>query len=166
MSSASTASASPAHVTDIRWRRPPSLVPHNERDFVPWLELGDPVAQRADAQLRARQVLQDRHRPPGAVGRVAHALAVSACSSALPCAKFSRATSIPASIIATSISGSREAGPMVATILVRRMARFTVAVLPQVVVDSTAGTSVHCVAAHPTWTDPHRADRRTVVRGR
>ena len=46
----------------------------------------------------------------------------SACSSALPCEKFSRATSIPASTIRTRTSGSREAGPMVATILVRRMA--------------------------------------------
>jgi hypothetical protein len=40
----------------------------------------------------------------------------------VPCAKFSRATSIPATIIAVSTSGSREAGPMVATILVERMA--------------------------------------------
>src|SRR5215218_806522 len=47
--------------------------------------------------------------------------AVSACSSALPWEKFRRATSIPASIIWTRTSGSREAGPMVATILVRRM---------------------------------------------
>ena len=47
--------------------------------------------------------------------------AVSACSSALPWEKFSRATSIPASTIRASTSGSREAGPMVATIFVRRM---------------------------------------------
>ena len=49
--------------------------------------------------------------------------AVSACSSAVPCEKFSRATSMPASIMRTSTSGSREAGPIVATIFVRRMAR-------------------------------------------
>src|SRR4051794_9827571 len=47
--------------------------------------------------------------------------ATSACSSALPWEKFSRATSIPASTMRTSISGSRDAGPMVATILVRRI---------------------------------------------
>ena len=47
--------------------------------------------------------------------------AVSACSSALPWEKFSRATSMPASTMRTSTSGSREAGPMVATIFVRRM---------------------------------------------
>ena len=47
--------------------------------------------------------------------------AVSACSSALPCEKFRRATSIPASTMRTSTSGSREAGPIVATIFVRRI---------------------------------------------
>src|SRR3954447_26683756 len=46
--------------------------------------------------------------------------AVSACSSALPWEKFSRATSIPASTMRASTSGSRDAGPMVATIFVRR----------------------------------------------
>src|SRR3954454_17812860 len=46
--------------------------------------------------------------------------AVSACSSALPWEKFSRATSIPASTMRARTSGSREAGPMVATIFVRR----------------------------------------------
>ena len=54
--------------------------------------------------------------------------AISACSSALPWEKFSRATSIPASIIRTRTSGSREAGPIVATIFVRRMTGGTVAV--------------------------------------
>ena len=49
--------------------------------------------------------------------------ATSAWSSALPWEKLSRATSIPAATIFTRTSGSREAGPMVATILVRRMAR-------------------------------------------
>ena len=47
--------------------------------------------------------------------------AVSACSSALPWEKLRRATSIPASTIRTRTSGSRDAGPMVATIFVRRM---------------------------------------------
>src|SRR4051794_23947111 len=47
--------------------------------------------------------------------------ATSACSSAEPWEKFSRATSMPASTMRTRTSGSREAGPMVATILVRRM---------------------------------------------
>ena len=49
------------------------------------------------------------------------ASAVPACSSAVPWEKFRRATSIPASTMRTSTSGSREAGPMVATILVRRI---------------------------------------------
>ena len=46
--------------------------------------------------------------------------ATSACSSALPCEKFSRATSMPAATMRTRTSGSRDAGPMVATIFVRR----------------------------------------------
>ena len=46
---------------------------------------------------------------------------VSACSSGSPCAKFSRATSIPTAIICSSTAGSREAGPIVATILVDRI---------------------------------------------
>src|SRR5579875_2219319 len=47
--------------------------------------------------------------------------AFSACSSRSPWEKFSRATSIPARTIRSSVWGSREAGPMVATILVRRI---------------------------------------------
>ena len=47
--------------------------------------------------------------------------AVSACSSAVPWAKFSRATSRPAATIRSSTSGSREAGPIVATIFVERI---------------------------------------------
>src|SRR3954469_24694758 len=53
---------------------------------------------------------------------------VSACSRRVPCEKLSRATSIPASIILSRTSGSREAGPMVATILVRRNLRLTLLV--------------------------------------
>src|SRR5438309_9415957 len=49
--------------------------------------------------------------------------AFSAWSSRLPCEKFSRATSIPASTIRFRVSTSRDAGPMVATILVRRSGR-------------------------------------------
>ncbi len=42
------------------------------------------------------------------------------CSVALPCEKFTRTTSSPASIMRESVFGSLEAGPRVATILVRR----------------------------------------------
>ena len=45
----------------------------------------------------------------------------SACPSWSPCEKFSRATSMPAFIISRKVSGSRLAGPMVQTILVRNM---------------------------------------------
>ena len=58
---------------------------------------------------------------PGPAGRLADPGAPSAsCCSAVPWLKFSRATSIPASTIRTSTSGSLEAGPIVATIFVRR----------------------------------------------
>ena len=43
-----------------------------------------------------------------------------ACSSYLPCEKFRRATSMPAPIICLIMSGELLAGPMVATIFVRR----------------------------------------------
>jgi hypothetical protein len=45
----------------------------------------------------------------------------AACSACVPWEKFSRATSIPASTRRSSISGEREAGPIVQTILVRGM---------------------------------------------
>ena len=43
----------------------------------------------------------------------------AACSVWLPCERLSRATLIPAPIIASSISGASHAGPMVAITLVR-----------------------------------------------
>ena len=86
------------------------------------LELGRcPSRSRPMRSFGPGQVLEDRHRAAGAVRGLAHARAVSACSSRVPWEKLSRATSMPASTIRTSISGSREAGPMVATIFVRRM---------------------------------------------
>ena len=45
-----------------------------ERDAIAGLELDDVVAQRADPQLRAGQVLEDRHRASGAPRGVAHAV--------------------------------------------------------------------------------------------
>ena len=45
----------------------------------------------------------------------------SACCSGAPWAKFRRATSMPTAIIRSSTAGSREAGPIVATILVDRI---------------------------------------------
>ena len=48
--------------------------PARERDEVAGLQLDDVIAQRADPQLRAGQVLQDRHRAPGTAGGVAHAV--------------------------------------------------------------------------------------------
>jgi hypothetical protein len=47
-------------------------------------------------------------------------LTFSACSSRVPCEKLSRKTSAPAWIRLTSLSTERVAGPIVATIFVRR----------------------------------------------
>ena len=49
------------------------LAAAEEGEPLAWLELDDVLSQRADAQLRPRQVLQDRHRAPGLPGGVAHA---------------------------------------------------------------------------------------------
>ena len=44
----------------------------------------------------------------------------AACSACEPCERLMRATFMPARIIASSVSGASQAGPIVATILVRR----------------------------------------------
>ena len=68
-------------------------------------------------------VAEDRHLAASrAPPRSGSAAAISACSSGSPWAKFSRAMSMPAAIICSRTSGSFEAGPMVATILVERIA--------------------------------------------
>ena len=92
-----------------------------ERDRVAAASIDLVVVERADADLRAGKVLQDRDRAARAAGGLAHAAARSRrAARAVPWLKFSRATSMPASTIRTSTSGSREAGPIVATIFVRR----------------------------------------------
>src|SRR5215217_1237027 len=90
---------------------------------------------------------------------------VSACSRRVPCEKLSRATSIPASIIRTSVSGSREAGPMVATIFVRRNLRLTLlAARTERALDDRARAIVHphdgADRLRPLPVDPHRARER------
>ena len=76
ISPASTVSASPAQVMCMRRASPgaPFSCPHTKRHRIAGLELGDPVVERPDAQLRPRQVLQDRDLAAGAAGRVAHQL--------------------------------------------------------------------------------------------
>ena len=50
----------------------------------------------------------------------------SACSACVPCEKFRRATSMPAAARRSSCATVEDAGPMVHTIFVRRMARYPV----------------------------------------
>jgi hypothetical protein len=58
-----------AHAT----RRAGAVLAAGERHHVAGLELDEVVLERPDAQLRTRQVLQDRDRPAGATGRLADA---------------------------------------------------------------------------------------------
>ena len=89
-----------------------------DREFLPGTqEHLDAPRQRARADFRALQIRQNRERllQPYAASR--NIVMFCACSSWLPCEKFSRATSIPASISLRIIRGVRVAGPMVQTIL-------------------------------------------------
>ena len=69
----------------MRWASPDLLaVAAGEREVLTGRQLDQVVAQRADPKLGAGQILQDRDRPPGAVGGLAHPRTVSACSSSVP----------------------------------------------------------------------------------
>ena len=93
----------------------------HDREPLPRLDLGHPAAQRADAQLGSREVLEDRHRPAGPLGGLAHPLGGLRPSPPPSRARSSGAPRpCPASTMRSSVSGSSEAGPIVATILVRR----------------------------------------------
>ena len=122
ISSLWTLSASPAQVIDIRCASPSKpLAPQTKVRWSPGLSSAIPSASGPIRSLgpgRSCRIATCRPARPAASRT---SLAVSACSSAVPCEKFSRATSMPASIRRTSTSGSREAGPIVATILVRRI---------------------------------------------
>src|SRR4051812_46610048 len=98
----------------------PPLVPHTNVVVSPGLNSTTPSRSlpiRSFGPGRSCRIATWRPARPAA-SRTRRA--VSACSSALPWEKFNRATSIPASTIRASTSGSRDAGPMVATIFVRR----------------------------------------------
>ena len=65
---------SSGRATSIRAAVAEALVVTAELDLVAGLELGDVVDERADPELRPRQVLQHRDRPAGAARGLAHAL--------------------------------------------------------------------------------------------
>ena len=84
----------------------------------------DGAVEVADAELRPLQVGDQRERPAGRAPAASRTSARSrACSSCVPCEKLSRAPSMPASTSAASVAGVADAGPIVATIFVRRGAR-------------------------------------------
>ena len=76
--------------------------------------------QLADPELRALEVGDHRERAADLPGLRAREPARAACSSWVPCEKFRRAASIPASARASTVSADEETGPSVATIFVRR----------------------------------------------
>ena len=83
------------------------------------LDEHDRRGEVADAELRPLQVGDEGERAAELLSTLAHAARPLACSSCVPCEKLSRATSMPA---ATSLidRGAADAGPIVATIFVRR----------------------------------------------
>ena len=69
-----SAPISSGRATDIRVASPTPSSPQANTTWSPGLRSTWSSAQRADAQLRAGQVLEDRDRPADAAGGVAHAL--------------------------------------------------------------------------------------------
>src|SRR6478735_1251376 len=121
ISPSSTVEARPAYVMNSREASPsPPLGPHTNVVASPGLNSTTPSRSlpiRSFGPGRSCRIATWRPARPAA-SRTRRA--VSACSSALPWEKFRRATSIPASIMRGKTSGSRDAGPIVATIFVRR----------------------------------------------
>ena len=76
--------------------------------------------QLADPHLRPLEVGDDRDRTADLASISRTSLFRSACSSCVPCEKFRRAASMPASAMRAVSRGDEEAGPTVATIFVRR----------------------------------------------
>jgi hypothetical protein len=117
----SSASASPSQLTDIRSESPRPSEPQTSSSVSParnsaMSSLSAPI--RIFGPGRSWRIATWR---PALAAAARIRSAFSAWISRLPCEKFSRATSIPACTIRASVSGSRDAGPIVATIFVRRM---------------------------------------------
>ena len=77
------------------------------------------VGERTGAHLRARADLAGSRCACRASAIERTSAMTAACSSCVPCEKFNRTTLTPARKSSRSIFGSREAGPIVATIFVR-----------------------------------------------
>ena len=94
----------------------------------PALELDDVVrrARRCAASGPGRSCRIATGRPARPAASRTQLAPSRRAARAMPWLKFSRATSIPASTIRTSVSGSREAGPIVATIFVLRSTSWSV----------------------------------------
>ena len=129
--------SAPGHRTS--WRRGPG-----RRGSRRWRSSArSPVAQLESAarprapgpDLRAAEILQNRHLPAGTLRRGADAPVRRACVSCVPCEKLSRMMSAPAAMSASSIASVSVAGPTVAMILVWRINRSSIGRLSNLVID-------------------------------
>ena len=110
--------------------RIPGEVADREREPVAALELDRLLGKPPDAQLRAGRSARIATRRRAACAALRMSAIVAACSSRSPWAKLRRATFMPASIIAESVSRPRDAGPMVQTMPVL-VARWSMPVTPR-----------------------------------
>ena len=99
--------------------RPSRRRPGRDDDGLADLELRRAV-EVADPDLRPLEVGDERERTTAAACTARARRALSSWSACVPCEKLSRTPSIPASTSAASVSSSFDAGPIVATIFVRR----------------------------------------------
>src|SRR3954454_21144814 len=101
----------------------PSSRPHSKTTLSPTLSSTVPSTSGPIRSLGPGRSCSSATGRPARPAASRTSWAVAACCSCVPWLKFNRATSMPASIMRTSVSGLPEAGPMVATIFVRRLIR-------------------------------------------
>src|SRR4051794_17304171 len=117
-----TADASPGQVIDMR-RASPGSPPSPLQTKVRWSPMPRSAVPSRSAPMRSLGPGRSCRIATGRPARPAASRtrwAISACCSAVPWLKLRRATSMPASTMRTRTSRSLDAGPIVATILVRR----------------------------------------------
>src|SRR4051794_25702302 len=116
------ARARPSQEIDMRRASPaPFSPPHSKTTLSPTLSSTVPSTSGPMRSFGPGRSCRSATGRPARPAASRTSCAVSACCSCDPWLKLSRATSMPASIILTSVSALFEAGPIVATILVRRV---------------------------------------------
>ena len=99
--------------------RPAGEVAGGDGDPVAGLDMNRPmVDERAGANLRAAEILEDRDLTPARAAAARMRWNVAACDVCVPWAKLRRKMSAPPAMSASSIASESLAGPTVAMILV------------------------------------------------